>query len=121
MVLGAPGDATHLLRALLDGGFAPGEACFGYLLDPAAAAAAHRAGIGATLEVALGGRHAPEMCGAPVEASARVAALSDGRWALDAFTAGVPVDLGPMALLRVRGVDVLVCSVAAQVRSSRQG
>eukprot|EP01052_Picozoa_sp_SAG31_P009265 SAG31_NODE_484_length_15037_cov_9.974762_5_plen_536_part_00 len=116
---GAPGDGTHLLRAVLEYGFAPGEACFGYLFDPRAAAAAHAAGIGATIEseVELGGHHAPELCGAPLlETNVQVLALSDGCWVLDAFTAGVPVDMGPMALLRLRGaVDVLVCSRAGQV------
>ena len=50
---GAPGDATHLLRALLDAELprAGYKACFGYIWDPGVAAAAHAAGIGATIKV----------------------------------------------------------------------
>ena len=54
------------------------------------------------------------MCGAPLEEDAEVISLSDGRWVLTAFTVGVEQDVGPMAGLRIRGVDVLVSSVASQ-------
>lgn len=111
---GAPGDATHLLRAVLEGGQPAGTACFGYIWDPAVAEAAHKAGVGSTIRVSLGGHHAPELCGAPVEEDARVVHLSDGRWTLTAFTVGVAQDVGPMARLEVRGVDVLVSSRPSQ-------
>ena len=64
--------------------------------DPTTAAAAHTAGVGATIEVSLGGHHAPEICGEPIVASAKVTALSDGKWTLTAFTVGVEQDVGPM-------------------------
>lgn len=113
---GAPGDATHLLRALIDADLphAGYKVCFGYIWDPTVAAAAHAAGIGATIQVSLGGHHAPEMCGFPIEAAAEVVNLSDGRWRLTAFTIGVEQDVGPMARLRIRGVDVLVSSRQSQ-------
>jgi microcystin degradation protein MlrC len=31
---GAPGDATHLLRALIEADLEPGVACFGWMYDP---------------------------------------------------------------------------------------
>ena len=113
---GAPGNATHLLRALIEAelprsGF---KVCFGYIWDPLVAAAAHAAGVGARLKVSLGGHHAPEMCGFPIEEDADVISLSDGRWTLTAFTVGVEQDVGPMAGLRIRGVDVLVSSRQSQ-------
>jgi microcystin degradation protein MlrC len=83
---GASGDATHLLRAIVEAGLPPGTACFGMLCDPDVAAAAHAAGVGATMGVALGGKHAPGMCGEAVRAQATVLALSDGKWVLQAFT-----------------------------------
>ena len=52
---GAPGDSTHLLRAMLDAKVT--NACFGFIFDPEVAAAAHRAGVGATIDVHLGGKH----------------------------------------------------------------
>lgn len=61
------------------------------------AAAAHAAGVGATIRVSLGGHHAPEICGYPLEEEAEVVSLSDGRWVLTAFTVGVEQDVGPMA------------------------
>jgi len=52
---GAPGDGTHLLRAMLDAGIE--HAAFGFIADPDVAEAAHRAGVGARLDVRLGGKH----------------------------------------------------------------
>jgi len=55
---GAPGDATHVLRALLEAApDRPGAACFGFVYDPAVALAALEAGPGATVDVKLGGKH----------------------------------------------------------------
>lgn len=113
---GCPGDATHLLRAVLEAGLPPGSACFGMICDADTAAAAHTAGEGATLAVSLGGKAAPELCGAPiVSKNAHVRRVSMGRWTLTAFTVGVEQNVGPMALLRIDGVDVLVASKASQV------
>src|SRR5690606_11584499 len=51
---GAPGDGTHLLRAILDAD-APGS-CFGFVYDPEVAAQAHAAGVGATIDIRLGAK-----------------------------------------------------------------
>ena len=47
---GAPADGTDLLRAMFD---ASSGGCFGFIYDPATAAKAHAAGVGATISVAL--------------------------------------------------------------------
>lgn len=102
---GAPGDGTHLLRAMLDADLS--DAAFGFVADPEVAAQAHRAGVGARLDVRLGGKHG-DLHGAPLEVSGVVRTLTDGRIVLQHMMKGVPIDLGPSARLRVGGVDVIV-------------
>jgi microcystin degradation protein MlrC len=73
-------------------------ACF---WDPAAAAAAHEAGTGARISLALGGRY-PATGSAPYEADFEVEGLSDGRFTCTgAMYGGCQAELGPMACLRV--------------------
>ncbi len=114
---GAPGDGTHLLRALLE--LSPGPACFAAICDPTAAAAAHAAGVGGEVEVALGG-HTDALHGPPLALRAVVTALTDGHFSQDGVLAGVPAALGPTACLRVDGapggaVEVVVTSARQQV------
>lgn len=109
---GTPGDATHLLRAMLEAGLE--EACFGFIYDPETAEQAHRAGVGATIDVRLGGK-TDDLHGAPIEAQAYVKALTDGRFVQQSpMGRGARVDLGRMARLQIGGVDVLVSSVRTQ-------
>jgi microcystin degradation protein MlrC len=96
---GASSDTTGLLRALVEGG-ARGAA-LACLWDPAAAAAAHEAGMGARISLALGGRY-PAVRSAPYEADFEVEGLSDGRFTCTgAMYGGCLAELGPMACLRV--------------------
>lgn len=109
---GAPGDCTRLLRALLDAG--ADDACLGVLYDPEAVVLAREAGPGATIDLRLGGKVSSRQ-GEPLDVRAYIRSLSDGRFRLQAMWKGYEVDIGPMALLRVAGVDVLVGSVRGQV------
>ncbi len=110
---GSPGDSTHLLRAMLEAGLE--GACYAFIYDPQTAAHAHDAGVGATIRVRLGGK-TDTMHGPPIEAEAYVKGLTDGRFTLTTpMWRGFPVDLGPMARLRIGGVDVLVSSERQQV------
>jgi microcystin degradation protein MlrC len=104
---GTPGDGTHLLRAMLEAGLE--RACFGFVFDPQVAEAAHRAGVGATIEVELGGK-SDDLHGDPLPISAYVKNLSDGRFVMQAMSRGVTMNLGKMARLVVGGIDVLVAS-----------
>ena len=109
---GAPGDATGLLCALLDAGAT--DAALALFWDPAAAAAAHAAGEGATLDLALGGSH-PATGGPARPVRAVVERLSDGRFAFSGpMYRGATADLGPMACLRVGGLRVVTASRRAQ-------
>lgn len=96
---GGAGNTTDILHELVRQG-AP-DACFGLLCDPAAAAAAHAAGTGATIRLALG---AP-----PLQGDFTVEALGSGKFVgTGPFYLGCRMDLGPMARLRHQGVRVLV-------------
>ncbi len=110
---GSPGDSTHLLRTMLAMNLT--NACYAYIFDPETAAQAHAAGVGATIDVRLGGK-TDDLHGAPVEAAAYVKCLTDGQFHLTTpMGRGMLVDLGPMARLRIGGVDVLVGSRRNQV------
>lgn len=113
---GAPGDATHVLRALLEAApDRPGAACFGFIYDPAVAQAAHEAGPGAIIDVKLGGKH-DDVHGEPLALSAYVKSVTDGRFVLQSeMGRGMRMDHGPMARLQVGGVDILVGSGRSQV------
>jgi microcystin degradation protein MlrC len=103
---GGSSDTTGLLRALV-AAHAPG-AVLGLLHDPEAARAAHAAGLGGELTLALGGR-GKVVGDEPFPCAARVLALGNGRFeASGPFYAGCHFDLGPMALLEIAGVRVVV-------------
>ncbi len=109
---GAPGDGTHLLRALLDADVP--ESCFGFIADAETVRQAHAAGVGATIDVRLGAK-TDGLHGEPIAARAYVKGLTDGRFRLTTpMGAGAPVDLGLMARLIVGNVDVLVSSIRSQ-------
>ncbi len=110
---GGPGDGTHVLRALIRG--RPARAAFAYIYDPAAVAQASAAGVGATVDLHLGGRTYP-LNGEPFVGPAYVKCITDGRFVLTTpMGRGRRVDLGPMARLQVGSVDVLVGSARTQV------
>jgi microcystin degradation protein MlrC len=105
---GGNSDTVGLIEALIRNR-AEG-AVAGLLHDPAAAAAAHAAGEGATIELALGegsklpGHH-------PLAGRFRVERLGDGRFdATGPVYAGNRMQLGPMALLAIDGVRIAVSS-----------
>jgi microcystin degradation protein MlrC len=105
---GGNSDTVGLIEALLN--HRAEGAVAGLLYDPAAAAAAHGAGEGAEIELALGemsrlpGHH-------PLAGRFRVERLGNGRFtATGPFYAGNHMDLGPMARLSIAGLNILVSS-----------
>jgi microcystin degradation protein MlrC len=110
---GAPGDGTHLLRAMIDRGI-PNSA-FATIWDPEVVREAVRAGVGAPIRVRLGAK-VDALYGHPIEALAMVRAVSDGQ-----FISRTPIwgdlmlELGPCACLRIDTVDVIVASRRMQV------
>ena len=103
---GGPGDGTHLLRALLDRA-APGVV-FSGIRDPDVVRRAHEAGVGATIEITLGGK-TDKLHGTPIECSAYVKVLTDGETVVEAPVGrGWRLPLGPTVLLLVGAVEVIV-------------
>ncbi len=109
---GAPGDSTAVLREFVERGLE--RALLLYLVDVAAAEAAHRAGAGAKLRLALGGKSHPAQ-GAPLELDVEVVALSDGQFRYDGpMYAGLSGNMGRSAWLRAEGVNIVVVSQREQ-------
>lgn len=110
---GGSSDTTGMLRALI--ACDAQDAALGNFHDPAAAQAAHAAGVGAQIEVALGGRSG--IAGdAPYQVRATVAALSDGKvHATGPYYGGTHIDMGPSAALQIGGTRVVVTSHIAQM------
>jgi microcystin degradation protein MlrC len=106
---GAAADSPAVLRGLLAGGAADSDRLsLLTLCDAPAAGAAHAAGAGADLTVALGHSHSP---GEPLTVTARVASLSDGTYVMgDAGTTGLTVSMGPTAVLAIGGIRVVLRS-----------
>jgi microcystin degradation protein MlrC len=100
---GASGDGNDLLRELVRIGY-EGDALLA-IVDPAAAAACHAAGLGATVTLTLGGALTPETY-QPLEVTGVVEALRDGRYMVELPVR--PADIGPTAVLRIGGVRAVV-------------
>jgi microcystin degradation protein MlrC len=102
---GATGDSNVILKALAEAGYP--KRVLAQIVDPAAAAAAHAAGVGATVEVSLGGALDPGRF-TPMPVRARVKLLSDGRSRLETMKIGL--DAGPTAALTFDSTTVVVFS-----------
>lgn len=109
---GTPGDGTHLLRAMLDARLGS-EACFGFIVDAQVALQAHAAGVGARIEVELGGK-TDDLHGKPLKASAEVRALHDGRLVMQHMFRGAPLNVGKLARLVIEDMDIVVGSKRSQ-------
>lgn len=108
---GAPGDGTHLLRAMLEARLE--SACLGFIVDGAVAEQAHEAGVGASIDISLGGKY-DDLHGDPIVATAYVKALHDGNLRMRAMLKGAPLNVGKMARLVIDGIDVVVASIRSQ-------
>ena len=95
MGIGAAGDSTFLLQALIDRGV--GGYAISPLWDPGAVGLAFEAGLGARLPMRIGGKLGP-MSGSPVDITVTVMGLKrDGKQPF----AGAMMPLGDMAWLRI--------------------
>jgi len=109
---GSPGDSTGLLRTFLAADLQ--DACVLYIVDPAAVAACHQAGVGAVLDVEVGGKSS-SLQGEPCPMRAEVVALSNGSFRYDGpMYAGLDGTMGPSAHIRQGGVHVLLVNKREQ-------
>lgn len=110
---GGSSDTMGLIKALVAHDVQGASA--GLVYDPEAAKAAHAAGVGGQITVALGGR-SPAKGDSPFEATFTVEALSDGVFQTKGpFYGGRTMRLGPSACLRIGGVRIAVASAKAQL------
>ena len=115
---GANSDTTGMLRALLDCGAE--RAAIGLMVDSEAALAAHRAGVGAEITLALGGRSGTPG-DAPLAGAYRVEQLSDGRCVFGGpMLTGKVADVGLSARLSIGGVQIAVCTWKDQMMDRNQ-
>ncbi|RWK76711.1 MAG: M81 family peptidase [Mesorhizobium sp.] len=112
---GAYGDATDLLRAMIAADLQ--NAAFHAIFDPAAVQAGIAIGVGNRGRIALGGKHAPEMGGGPLEVEAQVVSITSGHFRCygpSFLGGGVWNSFGPSLMLRVGGIEVAVISRNSQ-------
>jgi microcystin degradation protein MlrC len=110
---GGDSDTTGMLRALVRNKAT--KAAIGVIYDPKSAKAAHDAGVGATVTLALGGKSGIPG-DAPYQESFIVEKLSDGRFvAPGPYYGGRAMDMGLSAALRIGDVRVVVSSRKAQL------
>ncbi len=104
---GTPGDGTVLLAELLRQGAR--EATI-VIADAAAVEIARLVGLDGRFEMAVGGK-TDQLHGEPVTIQGEVRFLGDGRWVHEGpENAGVPVEMGPTAVVRVDGINVVLTS-----------
>lgn len=110
---GGDSDTMGMARALLENGAT--RAAIGVIVDSEAAAAAHEAGIGATIRLSLGAKSGIPG-DVPLEGDFVVEQLSDGYFvAPGPYYGGSRLNLGPSAALRIGGVRIVVGSYKAQM------
>jgi microcystin degradation protein MlrC len=116
---GGYGDSTTLLGALVQAGVA--NACFGPMVDGAAAEALHKLKPGAHVQIALGGKTDPEFGGGPLMVEGELVSISDGPYVGDGpILGGLHRSHGPCAILRVDGIEILIVTIAKQMLDLQQ-
>ena len=109
---GAPGDSTGVLQTFVEAGLE--NAALLYMVDPEAVARCQQAGVGATLDLEVGGKSSP-LQGNPVRLQAEVVTLSEGRFRYDGpRNKGLESSMGPSAHIRQGGIHVLLVSAREQ-------
>jgi microcystin degradation protein MlrC len=102
---GATGDSNVIIKALREDSYP--KRVLAQLVDPSAAAAAHRAGVGAQIEVDVGGALDTHRF-TPMRVRAEVQLLSNGRSRLETMKIGL--DAGPTAVLTFDNFTIVVLS-----------
>ncbi|WP_256662779.1 M81 family metallopeptidase [Pseudomonas sp. AG1028] len=112
---GAGGDAntTGMIKALLRNGAK--NAAVGLIFDPEAVQVAVRAGVGAHIEISLGGQSGVPG-DSPLQGCFEVLHLSNGQCHFDGpMMNGMFADVGPVACLGIDGVQIAVSSAKTQM------
>ena len=108
---GAPGDSTFVLRRALERGLR--DIAIGPLWDPIAVQFCKDAGVGAVIDLRIGGKCGPSS-GDPVDARITVRAYADDHVQASPFGGDVKIPLGASVWIEVDGVHVILCSLRMQ-------
>ncbi|MCL4187166.1 MAG: M81 family metallopeptidase [Rhodobacteraceae bacterium] len=108
---GAPGDTTHILRALIAAGIR--EAAVVPLWDPLAVGICMGVGAGARLPLRIGGKFEPQS--GPCHDAAEAEVLFVKRDAFQNQLASERIPLGDIAVVRVEGIEVMLTSRRSNV------
>ncbi len=109
---GAPGDTTYVLKAFIDNGIR--NAVVAPLWDPMAVGICFQVGVGAKLNLRIGGKFEP-YSGPPLDAEAEVLFLK--RKAYQDHLPGERIDIGDVAVVRVEGIEVLLTTLRTNLFS----
>lgn len=111
---GGASDTVGLLAGMVRSGAE--DAVLAMLYDPQAALAAHQAGVGSQLTLALGAKSG-QAGHVPFETPVVVDALSNGEFTgTGPMSRGAHFRMGPTAVLRIGGVRVMVTSAITQAK-----
>lgn len=115
---GAPGDATHILRAMLERGIQ--NAALAAIWDPIAVAVAKDAGVGAQLDLRIGAKMGPAS-GDPVDLHATVTGTASDAVQTTASVgpdgSGMNVRMGETVAVRAEGIEIVLNSIRTQTYS----
>lgn len=103
---GAPGDTTHILRALIEAGIR--DAAVVPLWDPLAVGVCQGVGVGARIPLRIGGKFEPHSGPCYDAAEAEVVFLKRDAYQNMLATDRVPI--GDIAIVRVEGIEVMLTS-----------
>jgi microcystin degradation protein MlrC len=106
---GGYGDATNLLRGLLAAGIK--DVAVSSITDPEAVEICRAAGVGATVELSVGGKIDPEFGGPPLAVKGVVKHLGTGQLTFDGpMSKGVQSNMGNTAVLQVGGMEIVLAT-----------
>lgn len=109
---GGTQDVMAAIKAVMDYGLE--DVAVAAVFDPVAVRTMQSAGVGAELELSLGGKTdmpTVSLKGKPLALRGRVKALTDGNWTVEGpMYTGVNVRMGPTAVFETRGVEIVVVS-----------
>jgi microcystin degradation protein MlrC len=109
---GGRGNTTYILKAMLDAGVK--DALLGCMFDPPLAKEAHRLGVGTEFTCTFNSQEKTRFS-EPLTCRAVVENLQDGSFmGRHGIMKEVQIDLGPCALLRIDGVQVVVITKRMQ-------
>ncbi len=116
---GGYGDATALLKGLVEGGIE--RVAFHAICDPEAVQDGMRAGVGAKTRLTLGGKIDPSMGGGPLTLDGEIICLTNGKFiAYGPMGGGVERNYGPSMVFRAGGIDIIVITNNGQATDFAQ-